>query len=70
MNEKNHEGAFIPCGDSLERMQEISEEQLENASGGAVHPGHEVISDSELIEPSKQIKEPAFQQYLPPFCEE
>ena len=35
MNEKKHEGTFIPCGDSLERMQEIREDDLEQVSGGS-----------------------------------
>jgi len=34
MNEEKREGAFIPCGDSLERMQEIQDDELENVSGG------------------------------------
>ena len=70
MNEEKREGAFIPCGDSLERMQEISEEQLENVAGGAVHPGDGICSDSELFETSKQKIKLAFQMDLPPFCEE
>lgn len=35
MNEEKRKGAFIPCGDSLERMQEIQDDELENVSGGA-----------------------------------
>ena len=34
MREKRREGAFIPCGDSLEGMQEIQDDALENVSGG------------------------------------
>ena len=34
MNEEIRKGAFIPCGDSLERMQEIDEAALEDISGG------------------------------------
>jgi len=70
MNEKKREGVFIPCGDSLERMQEISEEQMENVSGGAVYPGDEICSDSEQFETSKQITKFAVHMDLPPFCEE
>ena len=37
MKEKrNTEPTFIPCGDSVEKMEEIKDEQLENISGGAV----------------------------------
>lgn len=34
---KDHEkkARFIPCGDSLEKMNEISDEDLEDVSGGA-----------------------------------
>ena len=67
MNEKKREGAFIPCGDSLERMQEISDEQLENASGGADNSGHKICGDSEPIEPSDQAVKPGFQPGLTSF---
>ena len=35
MGEKKNASAFIPCGDSFEKMEEIKDEQLENISGGA-----------------------------------
>lgn len=38
MKEKKNETAFIPCGDSMEKMEakiEIAEEQLGKVSGGA-----------------------------------
>ena len=31
---KDKEDRFIPCGDSMERMQEILEDDLKNVSGG------------------------------------
>ena len=34
MNEEKRKGAFIPCGDSLERMEALSDEALENVVGG------------------------------------
>ena len=35
MDEKKREGTFIPCGDSMEKMEEIDMEMLENIAGGA-----------------------------------
>ena len=35
MSEKKFEPAFIPCGDSMEKMGEISDELLESISGGS-----------------------------------
>jgi len=31
---KNEKAAFIPCGDSIEKMQEICEDDLEKVTGG------------------------------------
>lgn len=35
MNQENNSRTFIPCGDSMERIQEIRDDELENVSGGA-----------------------------------
>ena len=35
MNKENREGTFIPCGDSMEKMHEINEAELDAISGGA-----------------------------------
>ena len=34
MNEKKFDPAFIPCGDSMEKISEIDESALESVSGG------------------------------------
>ena len=34
MSEERREGAFIPCGDSIEKRAEIKEESLEKVTGG------------------------------------
>lgn len=34
MNNKKPEENFIPCGDALEKMDEIRDDDLENVSGG------------------------------------
>ena len=44
MNEKNFDPAFIPCGDSMEKMEEISEAALENVSGGSTEEELPVFS--------------------------
>lgn len=38
MKDKKHEASFIPCGDSMERMEEIRDDELENVAGGT-RPG-------------------------------
>ena len=35
MKEKKNETAFIPCGDSMEKIEQIKDEQLGKVSGGA-----------------------------------
>ena len=34
MSDQKYEPVFIPCGDSFEKMNEISDELLEEVSGG------------------------------------
>ena len=34
MNENKRGGTFIPCGDSMEKMEELTEDTLEDVSGG------------------------------------
>ena len=54
---KERESAFIPCGDSMEKMEEIRDAQMENVSGGAGDSERVFFSDSERFEPSNNIKE-------------
>ena len=39
MSDRKHEAAFIPCGDSFEKMSEIREEELEKVTGGSLGTG-------------------------------
>ena len=38
MREKKYEPVFIPCGDSMEKMEAINDDILESVSGGASEP--------------------------------
>ena len=43
---RKNDATFIPCGDSMEKMEEMKDEQLEQVSGGAVP----LIVPSDLVD--------------------
>ena len=50
MREKNHEPAFIPCGDSFEKMNELNDKQMETVSGGSGCSGQQDdVQDDNVI---------------------